>query len=192
MIDWKEINLGPRATIVAEVIAFVEDGPLLAPPALGEHPGIPVTDLAEATRLAWHEVYGAAELSWADIREWQAQPMPAAAYRLKWFHQPDGGFSRLLEAFFEHAGRRVPPPYVSLVEDISSDLYWVAQARALLSEAHPFVERIFEIYKAGGWPCGWGGASEALVIPPSRASDGPDEWRKTCPEGRLLAFYPVS
>ena len=40
---------------------------------------------------------------------------------------------------------------------VSDDLYYCAKARLLMKDGHPFFERMFEVYKNQGLPCGWRG-----------------------------------
>lgn len=44
-----------------------------------------------------------------------------------------------------------------LADAISGDLYKCAEARLCLKRSHPYFERVFEIYKNHGFPCGWRG-----------------------------------
>ncbi|BFO56699.1 hypothetical protein [Acidovorax sacchari] len=44
-----------------------------------------------------------------------------------------------------------------LADAISGDLYKCAEARLCLERSHPYFERVFEIYKNQGFPCGWRG-----------------------------------
>jgi hypothetical protein len=181
------INYGPNYDLVAEVVSFAQERPLLQPRPEGERAGVPVLDIAEAKRLASDETWGPDEMTWRDIHAREVSVIYGAAHGLDWYNQPGHEFSGTLKIFTEIVKARVSPDYEELYDYIIGDLYCVAGARAVLPERHPFFEQTFEIYKAGGWPCGWSGI---LQFPPSD-HPWPDDWWKTCQHGPLMAFYPA-
>lgn len=48
-----------------------------------------------------------------------------------------------------------------LADAIGSDLFLCAKARLLIEDSHPYFERIFDIYKNQGFPCGWIGGDNS-------------------------------
>lgn len=59
--------------------------------------------------------------------------------------------------------------YIDIFEEIIGDLHMCALNRLVNGKVDNFYERIFEVYKLGGWPCGWEGEY---------------------PEGRVIVYSP--
>lgn len=57
------------------------------------------------------------------------------------------------------------------IQEIAGDLEMIAVFRAASGRTNAFTERMFRIYQAGGYPCGWSGNH---------------------PEGTLVAYFPPS
>lgn len=47
--------------------------------------------------------------------------------------------------------------YIDIFEEVVGDLYMCVLNRLVNGKGDNFYERIFKIYKLGGWPCGWEG-----------------------------------
>jgi hypothetical protein len=75
-------------------------------------------------------------------------------YGLDWYTPGDEIILTLLEKFTVQIERRLPANHRELLDDVQADLYNVAKARALLGRQDPFWELMFEIHRAGAWPCG--------------------------------------
>jgi hypothetical protein len=179
--DFDPINFGPNYDAVAEVVAFAEEGALLQPVAPERRVGIAVSDLDEAKRLAWDPVFGDDELTWTDMREHALGPVGAEKHNLSWHNLKGAEFQRMYEAFHGVVVRRVPPRFADLYNDIAADLYNIAWSRAVLKQ-HWFFEAQFNVYKSGGWPCGWAGKIDVFDSL-NRPDDPP-------PDAPLMAFYP--
>lgn len=57
-------------------------------------------------------------------------------------------------------------PYDAIRDKVASDFYHFAYKRAVLGDVPHFFETLLDIYRAGGWPCGWKGSYPAgrLVV----------------------------
>lgn len=58
---------------------------------------------------------------------------------------------------------------LQIVDKIYTDLLLCVRSRIIGSDT-PFFEKMFDIYKVGGWPCGWNGKY---------------------PEGNFIVYFPV-
>lgn len=63
----------------------------------------------------------------------------------------------------------IPFKFLDITEEVEGDLTMCALNRVINGKTNNFYERLFEIYKSGGWPCGWSGSY---------------------PSGKLIAFFP--
>jgi hypothetical protein len=52
---------------------------------------------------------------------------------------------------------RIPREYLELEDFVPADILHIATNRALGGSPDSFFERLFAVYAAGGWPCGWSG-----------------------------------
>lgn len=163
------MSYGVHDSLVQEVIDLAESGKILGEQTPVSDEAVQViTDLEEATRHAWEEEIGG-EMTWADLREREKGNVYAARYRLEGFDSVDDKLSKLLDSFSTTIGGNLPKEYADLIDDVVADLHACAFSRAVSGANSPFFERLFAVYRAGGWPCGWSGRY---------------------PEGKLVAYQP--
>ncbi len=163
------MSYGPHASLVQEVIDLVESGKVLRDQSPISDEGVQViTDLQEATQHAWEEELEG-EMTWADLREREKGNVYAVRYRLQGFESIDDELSKLLDILSAAIQRHLPLEYTDLMDDAVADLHACAFSRAVSGASNPFFERLFAVYRAGGWPCGWSGRY---------------------PEGKLVAYQP--
>lgn len=105
-------------------------------------------------------------LSWFDIRSLEASQIRKLAYEYPDYREMRTPFKRQLSEDIDRPiHKRLPMSYgpdpdhlIDFRDEVSSDLVHCAEARALTDGTGlPFWERLFEVYKAGGFPCGWYG-----------------------------------
>ena len=73
------------------------------------------------------------------------------------------------EPFARGLAQQLPAPYQAVVDDIAADLQNIVLSRVVAGVGLNLFDRLWEVYRQGGWPCGWEGAF---------------------PAGRLVAFQP--
>jgi hypothetical protein len=59
--------------------------------------------------------------------------------------------------FYGYLKRRLKRQYWEVIDDILFDMRACADNRAVFGKTDNFYEEVFQIYRAGGWPCGWVG-----------------------------------
>ncbi|MEP6859861.1 MAG: hypothetical protein ABJE66_04525 [Deltaproteobacteria bacterium] len=168
----KDMNLGPHTALVEEILATIERGEILSPRASSFEPdALVVHDLPEAKRYAWSRpIAGAESSTWTDLREDEVAPFHAAPYdhpELKPAYDATDG---LLPNLLGLLRGKLPSSYSELLDDIAADLQHCAMNRGLYGLVpNSFWERIWRVYAAGAWPCGWAGEY---------------------PEGRIVIYQP--
>jgi hypothetical protein len=161
------MSYGPNTALVLEVLDFAERGPLLRPskPIDGERFFV-VDDFEEACAYAYERPISDAEDApdWTTLREQAASAILGASDALM-----RDALDGLLNQFHPAVSQRVPRQYAETVDDVLGDLINVASSRAVFSAGDRLFDKVWEAYRAGGWPCGWIG---------------------DYPEGRLVVYQP--
>lgn len=163
------MKYGPHTDSVSEIFQFVHDGALFAPsPKLPDDVAV-VTKLDTAMELAWETDYGTEKETWENILDKYTllvdealDESPELIDIKETLYYEQGAFSRLVF-------NSLSEDYKEMEEDIAIDLWNCINARVVQGETNVFFEKLFEIYKCGGWPCGWEG---------------------DYPEGRIAAYFP--
>ena len=158
------MSYGPNTSLIEEVIAFVESGPLLRPSAAIAGDALHVVqDFDEAQEFAYRRYLTDADdaLNWTDLREREVGEIEQAGR--------NDAVEALWERFLAVIPPRVPDPYGAVVDDIVADLFHVAASRAVFGAGDRLFDRMWDAYKQGGWACGWEGEY---------------------PEGRLVVHQP--
>jgi len=115
-----------------------------------------INQYAEVKRLVFNEVFGEDEYTWSDIKQLEMGKVKGQLYKLDSAHKPDG----LEEVTALIAGglrNQIIESYSDFFESVVVDLRNCAINRAINGDTDNFYERIFDIYRAGGFPCGWAG-----------------------------------
>lgn len=146
------------------VLEFARTGRLFFPDPLRDPTdALIIADFARAHELATSQPeFDSPWVDWTDLREHQAgancwPPSGASATEQAWFKSES---SRLASALGDVVYERLR--LVGLEKagnEVSADLWLIAKSRLkshLSRDAgSPFWERVFSIYAAGYWPCGW-------------------------------------
>lgn len=115
-----------------------------------------INQYEEAIRLAYDEVYGEDEYTWADIRQLEMGKVRGKLYKLDPLQKP-GNLDELTPVISNGLRQTIPEDYSDFFENITVDLRNCAINRAINGDGENFYEQIFKIYKSGGFPCGWDG-----------------------------------
>jgi hypothetical protein len=157
--------------IVDEMLAAVRGDVLLRPTApLPDGGWLTIDDFRLAEEYVWRRYTDDTDdgMSWSDVRGNEEAELLRPTYadpadRLR------AAVRELAGQFWEDLMTRLPPPYRAIVDDVASDLCDIALCRALPEAGSGLFQRMWEVYRLGGWPCGWEGAY---------------------PAGRLVVFQP--
>ncbi|MCG2574849.1 hypothetical protein LVY74_14975 [Acinetobacter sp. ME22] len=151
-------KFGRYSEQVQEVINFVEQNFSLGTAGISNihFPIHLLGDFDEAKNMAWRQE--GQFLPWVDIRENEASEILAERYKLDDFKVFDDELGLLIDHFYSVLRKKLSGEYVDLLDDIASDLYNCAYARAIHGiDEEGLFEKIFITYRAGYWPCGWEG-----------------------------------
>ena len=110
-------------------------------------------------------------LSWGDIREHELSELYILAPEASHDKEINNALHQLTETMRQCLEENLPQEYIRTLNGIDGDMYSCARSRALMGDQNPFFEKLFNLYKAGVWPCGWEG---------------------NYPEGQLVVFVPSS
>ncbi len=125
-------------------------------------------EYSDIERYAFDELYGEDEYTWSDIRQLENSEVKGKLYELDAESKPEG-LEDLTEVIADILRESMPEEYSDFFENVVVDLKNCAINRAVNGKLDNFYETILQIYKSGGFPCGWKG-------------NYPDE-------GQIIAYY---
>jgi hypothetical protein len=170
---------GIHTSLVEEILTAIANGDILSPHApIADPLALVIADLDEAKRYAWSRPIAGDDIStWNDLREDEVAPFHALPYERPDLKPAYDSTDTLLEPLSKLLREKLPANYAELRDDVAADLQHCAMNRALhglLPDS--FWERMWQIYRRGGWPCGWEGEypQGRLVVFASLGSLGPD------------------
>lgn len=145
---------GTHEHLVMEVLAALDSKRLLSG-FTGMSNVVVIDSFQEAQRLAWSQFDTDIDVTWVDYRSEKMAEVMEARYTLEGFD----GIDRQLGALVDHIGDVLLKRYKRtifevVVDDVSSDLYGIAYARAVGGSQFSFYEELMLVYANGGWPCG--------------------------------------
>jgi hypothetical protein len=162
------MTYGPNNNAVLEVIDFIRNGEILRPRKGSSPPGdyqiIHTLDGVDQYRQPSIEWYtNAAEedpVLWADIKRQCAVKYYSDAPKLFGaeyydFEERMEALCRSLWPLLEHQLHGTLPQFE--IEDVYGQFSMILRFRAVYGNAPNFYNRLFQIYKSGGHPCGWVG-----------------------------------
>lgn len=121
-----------------------------------------VRDLEQAEALAW-QADDSVDVVWNDLREQQTANIVFEGEGEVWDYW-ETSLSPRFDAYLSERG------WSGLCDDVVGDLYYIC-CNKHSDSGHRLWDEMLEVYRAGGWPCGWGGGEY--------------------PDGRLAAFLPT-
>ncbi|MDZ5671411.1 hypothetical protein [Bacillus stercoris] len=148
------MNFGKYHNLVEEVIEFSKTLKPINSVNVSSFTQV-INDQEKAEYLAYEEVYGEDEYTWKDIREIEMSEVWERFYELEDNQKPED-IDALLDIFSESI-RHASTEFKTFFEDIVADLNNCAINRAINGNTNNFFEKVFDIYKAGYFPCGWNG-----------------------------------
>ena len=158
--------------LVEEVINSIEGLRLFSKRMLFVDNIVQMNDFVKALSLAYnydeYEINGEKCYSWQDLRELQISEVRSEVYKKDNYKEYNDELRRI--GFKNLNSILTDKIYEQVWDDVYSDLINCARTRAIMGDKNIFFEKILEVYKAGGWPCGWEG---------------------NFPEGKLIAYFPL-
>lgn len=164
------MRYGPNTKLVEEVLELVKSGDLFVPTDNQLENVHYIDNFDEAKLLAWEKTFGEGGLLWTDVREEEMSLVKEKMYTLKDYAEIRESLLTNLKKFTMYLRRQLKrSPYEELLDDVIADFYNCTVNRAVYGMQDNFYNQIFQIYKNGGWPCGWNG---------------------NYPNGQLIAYSP--
>jgi hypothetical protein len=150
------MKYGENTQLVEEVMNFIRQSKMFKNKNIKEDIMEVTNDFDEAQNLAWSHDLSEVYTVWEYVKSKESESIVEKVYYLDLVSQQE-----VLYAFFsDHdnfSNDFIPFDYIDINEDIEGDLTMCALNRLVNGKTENFYEKIFEIYKQGGWPCGWTG-----------------------------------
>ena len=127
-----------------------------------------INDFNKAQNLAWSQDSNEVDTVWEYVKSQESESIVENVYNLDLVSLQD----ELYEFFGNNAHYSddfLPFDYIDIKEEVEGDLTMCALNRLVNGKTDNFYEKIFEVYKQGGWPCGWKG---------------------TYPKGEMIVYMP--
>jgi len=169
-----DMQFGEFTEEVKEVLEFVNTGTLLFAGQLpSDVDAVIIRDLGKIPTDEFYEEYGDDRMVWRDILGHACAEYFAIEYE-KW--PKEFPYRKFLSDFVsdmdERYKRDFPRNYrkYHLDKEIPGILAFIVHSRIVMGKNHRFFEILFEVFKSGGYPCGWAG---------------------NYPKGKLIVYYPA-
>jgi hypothetical protein len=151
------MKYGPHSSEVEEILRFVDAGGALRPITHLQVEGARVVlNLDEAQGAAYSQHFDDEGMTWTDIRENEMAEVLSPTYSMpEWpaieeaLRQATASFFRTLQR--QHGRQR-------WLNEVAADLRSIITNHAVFGASDSFFERLWRIYRQGGWPCGWDGS----------------------------------
>ncbi len=145
-------------TLLDEILQLIHTGRILNPTHSAPAGIVVVSDLDRAIQDAWTQTYAPDERTWTDIREREVAHLKGKIYGTPEYHALNRQVEAARQALLRALDAKLSPRYEDLIDDMDADLSNCILSRVVLGTQSRFFEMMFEIYRSGGWPCGWEGS----------------------------------
>lgn len=157
--------------LVEEVIKKVSDMKLFSKKFTSNVEVIEINDYEKAEYLAYenlnYEIENETGYSWVDLRQLEMVRLESEKYKYENYSYFDEVMNKYKSMLLKTISIR--KDYEESYGDVYSDLADCLICRGLYGDNDSLFEKMYYVYKSGGWPCGWEG---------------------NFPEWKLMAFYP--
>ncbi|MFE4524587.1 cytoplasmic protein [Cytobacillus firmus] len=161
------MKFGENTQLVEEIMDFIRNNKMFNNNFQGNNLEV-INDFAKAQNCAWSQDSSEVETVWEYVKSQEAEGIVEKIYNLDLVSQQD----ELYDFFCDNGNYSndfLPFEYIDINEEVEGDLTMCALNRLVNGKTNNFYEKIFEIYKQGGWPCGWKGTypiGEIIVYVP--------------------------
>lgn len=150
------VNFGENTQLVEKVMNFIYNSKMFNNRGFITNAEV-INDFGEAQNFAWSQDLNEDYTVWEYVKSVESENIVEKVYNLD--------FASLQDELYEYFGNHInnandflPFDYIDINEEVEGDLTMCALNRLVNGKTDNFYERIFDIYKQGGWPCGWKGA----------------------------------
>ncbi|MGG2088038.1 cytoplasmic protein [Priestia aryabhattai] len=150
------MKFGENTQLVEEVMDFIRNDKMFNKNNFHVNNLEVINDFNEAQNLAWSQDSSEVDTVWEYVKSQEAESIVEKVYDLDLVTQQDD----LYDFFSDHdnySNDFLPFDYIDINEEVEGDLTMCALNRLVNGKTDNFYEKIFEVYKQGGWPCGWKG-----------------------------------
>ncbi|MGH1287384.1 cytoplasmic protein [Bacillus toyonensis] len=166
------MKYGENTKLVEEVIEYIQKRNLFDRNDIKLHSLLNdieiIHDFDQAQELAWSQDLDVIQIVWDDIKSDESAKLLEGTYNPDMEAKKD----MLYEVFSDnqnYSQEFISIDHINIIEEVERDLEMCALNRLVNGKVDNFYERIFAMYKLGGWPCGWKGEY---------------------PEGRMIVYSP--
>ncbi|MBU3177796.1 hypothetical protein KPL47_15805 [Clostridium estertheticum] len=115
-----------------------------------------INDYDKAQEIAWTQNLNVVETLWEYVKSSETSEIIGKVYE-KNLLSSDYELKDIFDANENYSDDFIPSGYLDIIEEVQGDLYMCALNRLVNGKTDNFYENVFDVYKAGGWPCGWEG-----------------------------------
>ncbi|GEL05969.1 cytoplasmic protein [Rummeliibacillus stabekisii] len=162
------MKFGENTQLVEEVMDFIANNKLFNNKNFHVKNLEIINDFDEAQNRAWSQDSSEVDTVWEYVKSREAEDIVEKIYNFDLGSQQND-----LYDFFSdndnYSNDFLPFDYIDINEEVEGDLTMCALNRLVNGKTDNFYEKIFEVYKQGGWPCGWKGTypmGEIIVYVP--------------------------
>ncbi|SHL80823.1 hypothetical protein SAMN02745136_05738 [Anaerocolumna jejuensis DSM 15929] len=162
---------GSNTSLVEEIIKSVKTMNLYKQNSTNIENVLVINDYEKAKFLAYdnleYEMNSENGYNWVDIRELVMSNVNEDKYTMENYKE----FNKKIDdiELLIRKDLKIAKEYRETWDDAYADIVNCAICRAIYGQNDSLFEKLYNVYKSGGWPCGWEG---------------------NFPEGKLIAFYP--
>ena len=149
------MKYGKNTQLVEEVVNFIGNLHFFYNEKLLNRDVVMVNEYERAQELAWSQDLDEVENVWEDIKSSEGGEIIGQLYERD-LNSMERPIREIIQSTENYPGDFVAQ-YIDVFEEIIGDLHMCALNRLVNGKVDNFYERIFDIYKLGGWPCGWEG-----------------------------------
>lgn len=167
------MNFGKNTPLVEEVMSFIRNNKMF----FNENFNVPIlqviNNFSDAQNFAWSQDLNEVDTVWENVKTLETGNIAEKIYDLDLATQQDDLYEYFGD-YENYSENFLPFDYVDIHEEIEGDLTMCALNRLVNGKTNNFYEKVFEIYKEGGWPCGWKGTypkGEFIVFVPSSSNE---------------------
>ncbi len=150
------MKFGVNTQLVEEVMEFIRNSKMFNNKNFNDEIFKVIKDFNKAQNLAWSQDSSEVDTVWEYVKSQEAESIVEKVYNLNLVSQQDELYN-----FFSdnenYSNDFLPFDYIDINEEVEGDLTMCALNRLVNGKTDNFYEKIFEVYKQGGWPCGWKG-----------------------------------
>ncbi|SCN06087.1 Uncharacterized protein BCINRASA_03723 [Bacillus wiedmannii] len=154
------MKYGENTKLVEEVIEYIQKRSLFDRNDIKLHELLHdiemIHDFDKAQELAWSQDLDVTQIVWDDMKSDESAKLLEGTYNPNMESKKE----MLYEVFsdnYNYYQAFISIDHINILEEVERDLEMCALNRLVNGKVDNFYEKVFKVYKMGGWPCGWKG-----------------------------------